>query len=190
MAAESGSGVGGVEGAPLDARLLQVVADNEGVDTLALAAQWALPHQRIVGAVNSLDCDEYVKAGSASKSVLGVTASGEEVLTVGASTEVRVFNAVPAEGAVIMEEVQDTLSKAVFSAGFGTAIKAKWLVREKKSGMLKRLVEVVSDRTLEQLQLVSSGGTLEPAVQKALEKRKLLKATCVRRAVPVRPALR
>ena len=90
------------------------------------------------------------------------------------SPEARVFAGIPAEGASITE-VQAVVGQALYKAGFGAALKAKWVTMDKAAGRLNRAVDSVEDTVPATLQGIKDGNTEETPELKAIVKRKFAK---------------
>jgi len=156
-----------------DSSMLAAVAEQEGVDTLQLAQRWGVEHQAVVGIMKSLGSDGYIDSEQASRSQVALTPAGLESLENG-SPEARVFAAIPAEGASIVD-VQTATGQALYKAGFGAALKAKWVTMDKAAGRLNRAVDEVEDTVPATLQAIQEGSTEETAELKAIVKRKFAK---------------
>ncbi len=156
-----------------DSGMLAAVAAEEGVDTLQLAQRWGVEHQAVVGIMKSLGSDGYIASEQASTSQVALTPAGQEALDNG-SPEARVFAAIPTEGAAI-PDVQAAAGQAVYKAGFGTALKAKWVIMDKAAGRLSRGVDEIQDTVPATLQAIKEGNFEETAELKAIVKRKFAK---------------
>ena len=156
-----------------DTGMLAVVHAEEGIDTLQLAKRWGVEHQVVVGIMKSLGSDGYINTEQQSASQVALTPAGLDALQNG-SPEARVFAAIPAEGATIAE-AQAAAGPAVYKAGFGSALKAKWVSMDKVAGRLNRSVESVEDSVPQSLHSILAGSTDETAELKAVVKRKFAK---------------
>lgn len=82
----------------LTEQLLQYVDQHGDVDTLDLVSVLGVEHQKIVGAVMSIErTGDLLTVKQATRKTWGLTDEGESVLANG-SHEACIFNAVPAEG--------------------------------------------------------------------------------------------
>lgn len=82
----------------LTERILLHIEQHGSVDTLDLASAFDVDHQRIVGALKSIEAhEELVSTEPASRKTWALTAEGQSVAANG-SHEAAVFNAIPAEG--------------------------------------------------------------------------------------------
>ncbi len=91
--------------------LQRLSSSGDAVDSLSLASEWGLDHQKVVGAVKSLQClDAVVRAEERSSTAWGLTAEGKEVADKG-SHEFVAFCAVPAEGGIPQPELMKKVHK-------------------------------------------------------------------------------
>lgn len=82
----------------LTEQILKYVDDNGQVDTLDLVPIFGVDHQKIVGALKSIESNgELLKTEQTSHKSWGLTDEGKDVLTKG-SHEAVVFNAIPSDG--------------------------------------------------------------------------------------------
>lgn len=76
--------------AELAEKLLVVVADRDQVGTLELSKEWGVDHQKLVGAVKSLQCGDVVEAEMRTDKVWDLTEEGKVAVLLG-SPESRVL---------------------------------------------------------------------------------------------------
>lgn len=83
----------------LTEQLLRYVDENGAVDTLSLVATFGVEHQKIVGALKSIEShgEHILNVEQATHKTWELTDEGKSVLANG-SHEAGVFNAVPADG--------------------------------------------------------------------------------------------
>lgn len=82
----------------LTEQILQFVDQNGSVDTLDLVTQFGLDHQKIVGAVKSIEAHgDLLHSQPASRKNWALTSEGQAVVENG-SHEAAVFRAIPEEG--------------------------------------------------------------------------------------------
>lgn len=175
-------GLGMAADAPeLDEVILAALADGVVEDTWAWAATRAVDHQRIVGAVKSLEAEGYVTADATTTEILALTAEAEGYVARG-SPEAQLFAALPAGGSALTEaELEAAFSKEFVAIAKGKALKNKWIARDAASGAYRRAVEAVGrDELVEQLGSVRAGDTVEEKLVKDLLKRKLVERRCAR----------
>lgn len=82
----------------LTEQILQYIEQHGSVDTLDLVAHFGLDHQKIVGALKSIEAHgDLVHSQPASRKSWALTAEGQSVVEHG-SHEAAVFKAIPEEG--------------------------------------------------------------------------------------------
>ena len=171
------------EGSALDVQVLAAVGAAEGpISTLALADKLGDTHQKLVGVVKSLGSDEYLAAEPKSRTQQVLTAAGTTAVEAG-SPEAVVFNSVAVGEGATIADVQAAVGAAVYKAGFGPAMRLKWLA--KNGANLVRVQDSITDTVQEQLKSIASGTVADAKTIKLLSKRKLAKEECV---LPVRLA--
>ncbi|XP_030378371.1 phenylalanine--tRNA ligase alpha subunit [Scaptodrosophila lebanonensis] len=162
----------------LTERILQHLETVEKVDTLELAAIFGLDHQKVVGALKSIQAHgELVKAEAATHKTLGLTDEGQAVIEHG-SHEALVYAAVPAEG--IAQAALMASGGPNAKVGFSKAMSQGWILVDKSVNppLVKRKVDKIVDGVKEQLVRVASGNIQLPAKEVAeYKKRKLLQET-------------
>ena len=164
--------------ADTDTQVLQAVQDAEGgISTLQLAGTLGLTHQEVVGLAKSLGSDDYLVTTPDSTTSLTLTPAGKAALAEG-SPEALVFAAVPEGAGATIPDVQAAVGAAVYKAGFGSAMRVKWL--RKEGANLVRAVDSITDAVQGMLQSHAAGEALSDKQVKELKKRKMLKEECVR----------
>ena len=165
----------------LPERILGHLGQHGTADSLSLAAAWHVDHQKVVGAIKSLEClDNVIGAEIESKTRWELTGEGKEVAKRG-SHEAVVFAAVPEAGIV-----QPDLMKAVGAwgkVGFSKAMAAGWVCVDKSGGqpLVKRKVGSVSDVVQKHLRDVEAGKDSSTDKEKAeYKKRKLVQEVVVK----------
>lgn len=82
----------------LTEQILKYIEQNEKADTLDLAAEFNEDHQKVVGALNSIQAHgDLLKSEPTSRKAWQVTDEGQYVIENG-SHEAFIFNAIPASG--------------------------------------------------------------------------------------------
>lgn len=82
----------------LTEQILKFVEQHEKADTLDLASEFSEDHQKVVGALNSIQAHgDLIKSETTSRKVWQVTDEGQFVIENG-SHEACVFNAIPENG--------------------------------------------------------------------------------------------
>ena len=165
----------------LDEVILAALADGVVEDTWVWAATRAADHQRVVGAVKSLEAEGYVTAEATTTEILALTAEAEGYVARG-SPEAQLFAALPVGGGAMTEaELEAAFSKEFVAIAKGKALKNKWIARDAASGAYRRAVEAVGrDELVEQLGSVRAGGAVDEKLVKDLLKRKLVEKRCAR----------
>ena len=110
--------------------VLKYVNENGPTDTLILAEKLGKDHQKIVGAVKSLQSfDDIIKAQQKQNNSLELTDEGKDVAKNG-SYEAMVFNAITPEG-VSQAELMKSVKNA--KIGFSKAMQAGWIKMDKSA---------------------------------------------------------
>lgn len=105
--------------------ILEKVNELGTVDTLALSSILKEDHQKIIGAVKSIQClGEIIEAEPISTKLWELTDEGKEV-TLKGSHEALIFNAVPEEG-ITQAELMSSVPNA--KVGFSKAMSKGWIV--------------------------------------------------------------
>ncbi|CAJ0573725.1 unnamed protein product, partial [Mesorhabditis spiculigera] len=137
-------------------------------NSIALAEELGLDHQKLIGAVKSLIAqDGLVTVSETSEKRTELTNEGQEMATNG-SHEYNVFVAIGDEGLPQGELMKLPIGKV----GMAKAIAAKWIATE-KNGAEVRLVR-------EQLEQISLGQEVDAKDKTELKKRKLINEVTVR----------
>ncbi|CAG0894991.1 unnamed protein product [Cyprideis torosa] len=158
-------------------KLLQELSKVESVNSLEAAQKYGIDHQKIVGAIKSLQSlGEVVNAELQSRRILQLTGEGEEIAHNG-SYEFIVFQAIPEEGIPQAKLLQMSPKAKI---GFSKAMSSGWIVVDKSGAqgpVVKRkhgsgpTVDVTSDV----LKRIKTGEWQpEDGVKAELKKRKLL----------------
>lgn len=159
--------------------VLQHVGQNDAVDSLILSETLQQDHQKIVGAIKSIQAlgdGQMVSASIKSKKTTDLTEEGKLVLD-GGSHEARVWKNVPAEGID-----QKTLMKNVGpmgKVGFSKAMQAGWIKIDKEAAagpLVRRTKDDVADLVQEALQKIASMKIedVDEKLKGDLKKRKLV----------------
>ncbi|XP_037726605.1 phenylalanine--tRNA ligase alpha subunit [Drosophila subpulchrella] len=172
----------------LTERILQQLETADKVDTLDLAALFAEDHQKIVGALKSIQAHgELVTAETATHKSLGLTDEGRAVVEHG-SHEALVYAAVPPEG--IAQAALMAAGGPNGKVGFSKAMSHGWILVDKSVSppLVRRKVDTITDVVRNQLQQVAQGkGDQLPAKEVTdFKKRKLLQETTTKSFVLAR----
>lgn len=165
----------------LEALLRLLEKGDGGIDSQDVAADLAVDHQLIVGAVKSLQAlGEVISAEQKSSKRWELTGEGCEIAEQG-SHEARVFNTIPDEGLPQNQLMKMPSGKV----GFSKAMSNKWIRLDKAhegGPRVFRAVETIEDTVRDKLQLVQKGlsAKLEDKERNELKKRKLLSEVTVK----------
>ncbi|KAH8245615.1 hypothetical protein KR032_012502 [Drosophila birchii] len=163
----------------LTERILQHLETAGQADTLDLAALFAEDHQKIVGALKSIQAHgDLVTATVATHKSVGLTDEGRAVVEHG-SHEALVYAAIPPEG--IAQAALMASGGPNAKVGFSKAMSHGWILVDKSVSppVVRRKVDSIVDGVRDQLLLVAQGkGDQLPAKDCAdFKKRKLLQET-------------
>lgn len=162
-------------------RVLHHVDKNGPVDSLDLARLFSVDHQKIVGAIKSIQSfGEVIRAELHSGKAWELTAEGAEVAEKG-SHEALVFNAVPLDG-VKQRELMNIPNAKI---GFSKAMALGWIRLDKKCGdgpKVFRQVDCIKDEVQRCLHRIRDldFSQVTDAQKQDLKKRKLLQETMVK----------
>ena len=170
----------------LPEKILSLLSDLKSTDSLQLAEKLNEDHQKVVGAIKSLEClGDVVQTVTKTVKKFELTKEGLLVADRG-SHEAVVFSKIPADGISqpeLMKLLTDILG-ASSKVGFSKAMSSGWLAIDKSGGAAKviRKVESVEDEVQKQLQLVANGqGDAVPAkTRDDFKKRTLLQEVVVK----------
>lgn len=158
----------------LTERILQHLVNVDKVDTLDLAHVFSVEHQKIVGALKSIQAHgDLVNAEPTSRKTLEVTEEGQSVIACG-SHEAVLYNAVPLDGITQVELMKSGPNAKV---GFSKAMSQGWILVDKSINppLVKRKVDAIEDSVQHNLMSVANGKNDLPANLVAeYKKRKLL----------------
>uniref|UniRef100_A0A0K2TLJ3 phenylalanine--tRNA ligase n=2 Tax=Lepeophtheirus salmonis TaxID=72036 RepID=A0A0K2TLJ3_LEPSM len=155
----------------LSERILQSLDSQNGIlNSFNLSKNWEIDHQKIVGAVKSLEAlPGYVNSVPITESYLELTEEGRKIVKDG-SHEYFTHSSIPLENGIPQKELLAKVSKV----GFSKAMSLGWIVIDKSdpsSILVRRKIPTVSDVTQEALKYLSK---LNSKLKDELKKRKLL----------------
>lgn len=159
-----------------DAILSYLKTQEEIPDSGKFAADHGLDHGEIVNTIKSLHGFKYIDAQDIKRETWILTEEGKKYASEG-SPEVLLFLAVPSEGSISKDELQEILVKqkkldiSVFKIGCSQAAKNKWVEMGKQ---VSRKVEHVEDKVKNLLILIQDGQALEKDEINSLKARKLI----------------
>lgn len=165
----------------LPERILQHLETASSADTLDLAALFNVDHQRIVGALKSIQAHgDLLVADVASRNILELTEEGNLVLNNG-SHEALLYWAVPESGITQSELLKIGPNAKV---GFSKAMSQGWITVDKTVSppLVKRNVAEIQDAVKANLSVIASGdGENIPAkLVTEYKKRKLVQETKIK----------
>ncbi|KAJ0178008.1 hypothetical protein K1T71_006881 [Dendrolimus kikuchii] len=163
----------------LNEKILRYIENCDKVDTLKLSSEFNEDHQKIVGAVKSLEALEMVISEPVKSIKWELTGEGQLVADKG-SHEVVLYNNVPAEG-IAQAEIMKIVPNA--KVGFSKAMSAGWIYIDKSGGtpLVKKKVNMISDTVQEHLIEITKGiDNLADNVRNDYKKRKLLQEVTVK----------
>ncbi len=158
------------------------------------AEQNSLDHDQLVGVLKSLEfgVEKLIQTTVQEAPRVRLTKEGEQIMSVGATPEVQVFNALPALGSnqpMLKSQIRQIVGEMAEKIGYGNAMKNKWIKQQKtedgKDFVVERLVNTVQDVTFDQLALIASNpasaiNELTKGDLDALKKRKLVSQDVVK----------
>ncbi|XP_077286266.1 phenylalanine--tRNA ligase alpha subunit [Arctopsyche grandis] len=162
-------------------RILSYLDQNGHVDTFDLASVFNEDHQKVVGAVKSIEAlGELISSETVTRKKWTLTDEGKAVAS-GGSHEALVYNFIPTEGiaqTVIMKEVPNA------KVGFSKAMSAGWIMVDKSAGspLVKRKVETITDTVQEHLKAVEKelDEAISDSIKNDYKKRKLLQEIIIK----------
>ncbi|XP_023939617.1 phenylalanine--tRNA ligase alpha subunit [Bicyclus anynana] len=157
----------------LNEKILKYIEEKVTVDTLDLADEFNEDHQKIVGAVKSLEALEMVISEGVKSTKWELSDEGKLVAEKG-SHEAVLYRSIP-EAGILQAEVMKTVPNA--KVGFSKAMSLGWIVIDKSSGapLVKRKTESITDLVQEHLNEIRKGiDNLPDNVKSDYKKRKLL----------------
>ncbi|KAG8190047.1 hypothetical protein JTE90_023019 [Oedothorax gibbosus] len=167
----------------LTEEILLYLKDNGdcAVDSLRLAETFQIDHQKIVGAVKSLQsAGNLINAEQQDLKYWKLTGEGDKVAENG-SYEALVFYAIPPEG-ISQKQLMKSVPQS--NVGFSKAMSAGWIYIEKKEGdtMAFRKVDNIIDEVQNNLMKIQNSRENEVAQNTKLElkKRKLLQEMTIK----------
>ncbi|KAH9407740.1 hypothetical protein TYRP_012562 [Tyrophagus putrescentiae] len=160
-------------------QLVQKLSLTEApLNSIAFASEASVDHQKVVGAVKSLQSMNLIEADQLESKRLALTAEAEQIVANG-SHEFLVWSALPAEGGIEQAELTKKINNAnVAKLGFSKAMTNKWIAIDKSSGkpIVSRKAADVVDEVQQLLQLVKNNAVDKLSEQQKtdLKKRKLI----------------
>ncbi|XP_041968241.1 phenylalanine--tRNA ligase alpha subunit [Aricia agestis] len=163
----------------LNEKILQCLEKSDKLDTIQLAKEFNEDHQKIVGAVKSLEALDMVTSEPAKSTKWELTEEGKLVAEKG-SHEAVLYKSIPSEG-IAQAEVMKTIPNA--KVGFSKAMSLGWIVIDKSGGtpLVKRKVDNITDKVQLDLNEIKKGiDNLADNVRSDYKKRKLLQEIVIK----------
>uniref|UniRef100_A0A1B6GIY3 phenylalanine--tRNA ligase n=1 Tax=Cuerna arida TaxID=1464854 RepID=A0A1B6GIY3_9HEMI len=165
--------------ASLSELILEKVHELNCVDTLTLSTLLNEDHQKVIGAVKSIQiCGDIIKVEQISTKLWELTEEGQEV-SLNGSHEALIFNNIPLTG-IKQSDLMSSVPNA--KVGFSKAMSKGWISLDKSNGMVTRKVNEISDEVQEHLKcIVTKEDHKIPAnLKQDYKKRKLLQEITVK----------
>ncbi|RZC38162.1 tRNA-synt 2d domain containing protein [Asbolus verrucosus] len=158
----------------LSEKILQHLSEHQPVNTLELATLFEEDHQKIIGALKSIEAHgNLVTSEPQSEKFIELTSEGKSIVENG-SHEAAIYNAVPETGVQQAELMKLPNAKV----GFSKAMSAGWICVDKNGGapIIKRKVHKIVDTVQANLKLILSGHAAQIAdnIKQEYKKRKLI----------------
>ncbi|XP_065158107.1 phenylalanine--tRNA ligase alpha subunit [Atheta coriaria] len=166
--------------ANLPEKILQELSTKQSLNTLDLAQVFNEDHQKIIGALKSIQANgELVNAEVISKTSLELTSEGTEIAETG-SHEAKIFNSIPDAGIKQAELMKLPNAKV----GFSKAMSSGWIQVDKSGGppLVKKKVDSIDDVVKTHLTAIKSGqlSNIPDAKLQEYKKRKLTQQVVVK----------
>ncbi|CAH0553194.1 unnamed protein product [Brassicogethes aeneus] len=164
----------------LSEKILKYLLHIDEVNTLDLAAAFKEDHQKIVGALKSIQANgELVTAEQISENKLEVSGEGKSIIQNG-SYEANIFNNIPDDGIAQADLMKIPNAKI----GFSKAMSAGWVLVDKSGNtpLVKKKVSEITDAVQLNLKLIDSGagGDISNKEKQEYKKRKLIQEVVIK----------
>ncbi|GBP52610.1 Phenylalanine--tRNA ligase alpha subunit [Eumeta japonica] len=163
----------------LNEKILHYVEENHKADTLKLAVEFNEDHQKIVGAMKSLEALEMIKSEPVKNTKWELTEEGREIVEHG-SHEARLYYSIPDVGIAQAELMKNVPNAKI---GFSKAMSAGWIVIDKSgtTTLVKKKVNAINDIVKNHLLEIKKGVfNLPDNKRNDYKKRKLLQEVVVK----------
>nr|XP_022906024.1 phenylalanine--tRNA ligase alpha subunit [Onthophagus taurus] len=166
--------------ASLSEKILQYISENDEVTTLKLATVFKEDHQKVVGALKSIQTyGDLVIADPLSDKTLGLTEEGLLFVKNG-SHEAVIYNAIP-EGGINQKELMNLPNGKI---GFSKAMSSGWILVDKSSGqpIAKKKIPEIIDTVRDHLIQISQNNCSEitDSLKQEFKKRKLVQENTIK----------
>ena len=173
----------------LSEKILVLMSDrNETVGSDKLAVEFEEDHQKVVGAIKSLESlGEVIKTETETIKEWHLTNEGKDVVKRG-SHEAVVYSAVPQNGnGISRQDLMTKVGAEIGKIGFSKALQQEWIVIDKNdNGFVKRKVDNITDVVQKDLSSLSQAAAHHSVPEKSLaeyKKRKLVEEKTVKRYI-------
>ncbi|ENN75273.1 phenylalanine--tRNA ligase alpha subunit [Dendroctonus ponderosae] len=161
-------------------RILKYLSENSEVNTLKLAEVFKEDHQKVIGALKSIQANgDLVSAEPVSDKQIELTTEGKLVAKAG-SHEANIYNAVP-EAGISQAELMKLPNAKV---GFSKAMSNGWVLVDKSVNppLVKKKVAEIKDLVQDQLKLLQAGQPtgLSDKEKADYKKRKLIQESIIK----------
>ncbi|XP_059061498.1 phenylalanine--tRNA ligase alpha subunit [Achroia grisella] len=163
----------------LNEKILHYLEKSDNIDTLKLANEFSEDHQKIVGAVKSLEALEMVTSEPVKSTQWELTDEGHLVANNG-SHEAVLFRSIPDDG-IPQAELMKIVPNA--KVGFSKAMSSGWIFLDKSSNppLVKKKVDSIIDIVQDHLNEMNKGiDNLANNIRNDYKKRKLLHEVTVK----------
>jgi phenylalanyl-tRNA synthetase alpha chain len=140
--------------------ILTFLTKNELIeDSYPWASSHNLDHKKVVGAIKSLNVDDYVRGHDLSMSYYTLTELGNSVLENG-SPEYAVFVAIQKAGRLNLSQLSEQVGGDTAKIGMANCMKSRWIKKDGSDLILN--VESVTDVVQNQLRdLIAKEGNID-----------------------------
>ena len=158
----------------IESTILEALTSSEDSiipDTFPWAESKGIDHLKVIGAIKSLEVDQYVLTNPLSKSFFELTVQGQSVMESKGSQEVLVLKALlaaPGGAGLPMPELQNAVGKDVSKVGMANCMKEKWIKKEGSNLVPVVQLENIEDKAYVLLQTLTAKEGAEDALNAAV----------------------
>ena len=113
-------------------KILEIIKEKGEIDSLDLADQMKLDHQKLIGLIKSLEIKEILSSEKKEKKAIVLTNDGKNCLEKGAP-HIQILQELKLHGTQTKKELTEKLGKGCMGFGFSLAMKSKYISYEKKT---------------------------------------------------------
>ncbi|KAG8222385.1 hypothetical protein J437_LFUL003005 [Ladona fulva] len=163
-------------------KILLYLNENGSTDTIQLSLCMKEDHQKVVGAVKSLQSlGDVISVEQSTKREWKLTEEGRSITERG-SHEAVVYYSVPSEGGISQTQIMKECPNA--KVGFSKAMSSGWIYIDKSGDapVVKRKVPSISDTVKENLSLILNNGAdkIPDSLKQDYKKRKLIEENIIK----------